>query len=100
MPISLKKTFNAPSISPTEKVKTENITIIGMINNRLKLIGIPRYIIKKTNRRKPARKLTNSVPCSEIGYKSFFTFNDFINSDIIITTHQFIMNFKFNIFKF
>lgn len=65
MPTSLKKTFNEPRIKPNENVNTENNSIIGSMYNIVRLRFNCRYIINIKNNKKPIRKLTNSVNCSE-----------------------------------
>jgi SNF2 family DNA or RNA helicase len=73
-----------------------NITHINKINSRATLIICPSHLTKQwiteINRCCPSLNVISILTKNE---HLRLTFSDFINTDIIITSHQFIMNFKY-----
>jgi SNF2 family DNA or RNA helicase len=84
----------APTNLPNTKVST--ISGIEKINSKATVILCPSHLTKQWEneiiRCNPKLKILTIL--SKIDYNNLI-FDDFINSDIIITSHQFIMNFKF-----
>uniref|UniRef100_A0A6C0H7X6 RING-type domain-containing protein n=1 Tax=viral metagenome TaxID=1070528 RepID=A0A6C0H7X6_9ZZZZ len=71
------------------------ITEHNKLISRATLIICPSHLAKQweTEIKKTSNlKVTNVLSKIEFNH---YTFNDFINTDVIITSHQFIMNFKF-----
>ena len=85
-----------PAPSNLSNTKISNITKIEKINSKATLILCPSHLSKQWEqeiiRCNPNLKVLMIL--SKTDYNNL-NFGDFINSDIIITTHQFIMNFKF-----
>jgi len=73
-----------------------NINMNNKINSKATLIICPSHLAKQWEREikrcVPDLKITTVLSKTEYNYLKF---KDFIDSDIIITSHQFIMNFKF-----
>lgn len=92
--IALIASHPAPHNLPN--TKKSNITGIDKINSRATIVLCPSHL---TNQWKSEILRCNSnFKVLTILTKSDYNglvFNDFINNDIIITSHQFIMNFKF-----
>jgi len=84
----------APSNLPNTKMS--NISGIEKINSKATIILCPSHLTKQWEneiiRCNPNLKILTIL--SKTDYNNL-CFDDFINSDIIITSHQFIMNFKF-----
>ena len=85
-----------PSPNNLPLLKLSNISSINKINSKATLILCPSHLTKQweTEIKKCSSKLKVLLILSKTDYNKI-TFYDFINSDIIITSHQFIMNFKF-----
>ena len=85
-----------PSINNLPLLKLSTISSINKINSRATLILCPSHLTKQweseIKRCNPNFKVL--LILSKTDYNKL-TFHHFINSDIIITSHQFIMNFKF-----
>ena len=79
-------------------VLPDTINILGVekINSKATIILCPSHLTKQWESEiiKCNPKLKILTILSKTDY-NHLVFNDFINSDIIITSHQFIMNFKF-----
>ena len=84
----------APKNIPNTKLSS--ISNIDKINSRATVILCPSHLTKQweseINRCNPNLKILTIL--SKNDYNNLII-NDFIDSDIIITSHQFIMNFKF-----
>ena len=92
--IALITSNPAPTSFPNTKVS--KISGIEKINSKATLILCPSHLTKQWEseiiRCNPKLKILTIL--SKTDYNNL-TFDHFINSDIIITSHQFIMNFKF-----
>ena len=92
--IALIASHPAPTILPNTKLSV--ISNTDKINSRATLVLCPSHLTKQWEseimRCNPAFKVLTILTKNDY---NGLTFNDFINSDIIITSHQFIMNFKF-----
>jgi DNA repair protein RAD5 len=92
--IALIASNPAPKNLPNTKKST--ISNINKINSRATLVLCPSHLTKQweseINRCNPNLKVL--IILSKNDYIDL-TFSNFIDSDIIITSHQFIMNFKF-----
>jgi SNF2 family DNA or RNA helicase len=92
--IALIATHPAPVNMPTTKKST--IYNIDKINSRATVVLCPSHLTKQweteIKRCNPNFKI--KIILTKNDYNGL-TFDTFINSDIIITSHQFIMNFKF-----
>lgn len=86
---------NPPAPNQPNTIYSTNYKI-DKINSKATVIICPSHLAKQwageVNRCNPQSKVLTILTKND--YNNI-TFNDFINSDIIITTHQFIMNFKF-----
>jgi DNA repair protein RAD5 len=85
-----------PPINNLPLLKLSKISSINKINSRATLILCPSHLTKQweTEIIRSNPKLKILLILSKTDYNKL-TFSHFINSDIIITSHQFIMNFKF-----
>jgi DNA repair protein RAD5 len=92
--IALIASNPAPKDMTNTKIST--ISKINKINSRATVILCPSHLTKQweseINRCNPNLKVLTIL--SKNDYNEI-TFSNFIDSDIIITSHQFIMNFKF-----
>lgn len=84
----------APNNLPNTKISLS--TGIEKINSKATIILCPSHLTKQWEQEiiRCNTKLKILTILSKTDYYHL-TFNDFINSDVIITSHQFIMNFKF-----
>jgi DNA repair protein RAD5 len=84
----------APSNLPNTKIST--ISGIEKINSKATVILCPSHLTKQWEheiiRCNPKLKILTILSKTDYNH---LVFDDFITSDIIITSHQFIMNFKF-----
>ncbi len=86
IPTSLKNTFKDPSISPTESMNIEKISITGIIYKRLVLNSNPINNINTVNGIRDKQKLNNSLPISAMGYIIFGILRHFIRCPFLIKT--------------
>jgi SNF2 family DNA or RNA helicase len=83
--------------APTNLPNTKNTNNdVEKINSRATLVICPNHLVKQWEGeiRRCDPNLTIKIILTKSDYNGL-TFNDFIVSDIIITSHQFIMNFNF-----
>ena len=80
--------------NPLNKIK--NIISNNKINTKATLIICPSHLIKQweSEIKRCSTKLKILTIITKSSYNNLI-FNDFLESDIIISSHQFIMNFKF-----
>ncbi len=92
--VALIASHPAPANLPNTQMS--NITNFEKINSRATLVLCPSHLTKQweseIKRCYPQFKVLTILTKNDY---NGLTFNSFINSDIIITSHQFIMNFKF-----
>lgn len=92
--IALIASHPAPANIPN--TKKSPISNIDKINSRATVVLCPSHLTKQweteINRCNPNFKIKTILTKNDY---NGLTFDTFINSDIIITSHQFIMNFKF-----
>lgn len=92
--IALITSHPAPNNLPNTKIST--LSGIPKINSKATVILCPSHLTKQWENEiiKCNPKLKILTILSKLDYNDL-CFDHFINSDIIITSHQFIMNFKF-----
>jgi DNA repair protein RAD5 len=92
--IALINSNPAPNNLPL--LKYSNISTVNKINSKATFILCPSHLTKQweSEIKKCNPKFKISMILSKNDYNKL-SFKDFIISDIIITSHQFIMNFKF-----
>lgn len=92
--IALIASHPAPADLPNTKMST--ISNTEKINSRATVVLCPSHLTKQweseITRCNPKFKVKTILTKNDY---NGLTFDDFINSDIIITSHQFIMNFKY-----